>query len=202
MTSIEPEVMMNQSEQGQARIPGETGIWIFIFGDLLVFGLFFATFLFYRAEDIELFNHSQEQLNQFFGVLNTVVLLTSSWLVASAMHAARIGREKAPSVMFLLALACGAGFIVIKILEYSEKIQAGIAINTNDFFMYYFVFTGIHAIHVLIGMGVLTYLALYSRARGGAMTAQDINTLESGSIFWHLVDLLWIVLFALLYLVR
>jgi len=184
------------------RIPGEAGVWVFIFGDLLVFSLFFGTFLFYRGASVDLFNSSQEQLNQFFGLLYTIILLSSSWLVATGLQAARLGRERVPTVMFLLAFACGAAFIVIKIFEYSEKIRSGITLNTNDFFMYYFIFTGIHAIHVLIGMGVLLYMAAYSRSRRGAMAGTELRNLESGAIFWHLVDLLWIVLFALIYLVN
>ena len=184
------------------RTPGETGIWVFVFGDLVVFSLFFLTFLYYRGFEVELFRTSQQQLNQYFGVLNTVVMLSSSWLVATAVHAARQGREKTPSTLFFLALLCGAGFIVIKFFEYGEKIQAGITVGTNDFFMFYFLFTGIHALHVLVGMGILTFLTLFSRSLRQPLSMSEVQTLESGGIFWHLVDLLWIILFALLYLVN
>ncbi len=202
MSSIASDTRLSQPEGGIYRTPGEIGIWVFIFGDLLVFSLFFAVFLFYRRVDVELFNASQAQLNQVFGLINTVLLLSSSWLVATAVHSARSGVEKTPPVMFLMALGCGVVFIINKVFEYGEKIQAGITVNTNDFFMYFFIFTGVHAFHVLIGIGVLAYLANYSWSRRGSMSTSDLQNLESGGIFWHLVDLLWIILFALLYLVN
>jgi nitric oxide reductase NorE protein len=109
-------------------------------------------------------------------------------------------QRKWTAVCFALGVLCGVGFAIVKVLEYGEKIRAGITFNTNDFFMYYYVFTGIHFLHVLIGMGVLIGLGLYSRS--GGFTAGKIRNLETGASFWHLVDLLWIVLFALLYLIN
>lgn len=180
-------------------MPGEPGIWFFISGDLLVFSLFFATILFYRGQNPGLFAESQAQLNQAYGLINTLLMLTSSWGVASAVRAARHGRAGA-AYGFLLAFVCGAAFAVIKVLEYREKILAGITLNSNDFYMLFFMFTGIHFLHVLIGMGVLLYLWWTCRSRLAASTT--MRNLESGASFWHVVDVLWIVLFALLYLVR
>ena len=94
----------------------------------------------------------------------------------------------------------GAGFIGIKYFEYSEKFRAGYNIVTNDFFMYYFLTTGIHLVHVVIGMAVLAFL--WHTTRGGEIDAGKLSTLESGASFWHLVDILWIALFALLYMLR
>ncbi len=88
----------------------------------------------------------------------------------------------------------------VKFFEYREKILAGFMLTTNDFYMYYYMFTGLHLMHVLLGMGVLTYL--WTVARTGDFRPQNINVLESGASFWHMVDILWIVLFALLYLMR
>ena len=191
-----------QPKSNQGHLPGEVGIWVFIFGDLLVFSLFFAVFLFYRGGDVELFRSSQESLSQTFGLANTIIMLTSSWLVATAVHAARLGHKNAPFLLLWLGFFCGLCFLVIKVFEYGEKIASGITLGTNDFYMYYFVFTGIHAFHVIIGMGVLAFLAVFSRKRRDGMSSTEIAALESGTLFWHLVDLLWIVLFALLYLVN
>ncbi|MEC9359708.1 MAG: cytochrome c oxidase subunit 3 family protein [Pseudomonadota bacterium] len=182
------------------RIPGEEGLWIFIFGDALVFSVFFVVLLLFRGSNSELYSASQEHLNQAFGVFNTALLLSSSWLVAMAVKAARRGLGRLTPILMLLAVLCGGGFAVVKVLEWSEKIGAGITLITNDFFMYYFIFTGIHFLHVMIGMAVLTVLALHCRS--GVMDANKIRNLESGASFWHLVDLLWIVLFALFYLVK
>jgi len=180
------------------RIPGEAGIWVFIFGDMLVFSLFFLTFVYYRGQDPELFHRSQGALNQVLGALNTVLMLTSSWCVATGVALARRGWHRAVARCFGLAFLCGLGFVVIKYFEYSEKIHAGVTLTTNDFFMYYYMFTGIHLMHVLIGMGVLAFMTRYAAA--GGIDARKMVHIESGASFWHVVDLLWIVLFALLYL--
>ncbi len=180
------------------QMPGEPGIWMFIFGDMLVFSLFFVTYAFYRAQDVDLFVASQAHLNQRFGVLNTFFMLTSSWFVATAVQSARRNRRGMSAACFASGFACGLGFAVVKLFEYGEKIRAGITPATNDFYMYYYVFTGIHFMHVLIGMGVLAYLARYAWTQDA--DAARIKNLESGASFWHVVDLLWIVLFALFYL--
>jgi len=188
------------AEKPVAHVPGEAGVWVFIVGDMLVFALFFATFVYYRAQDVELYIESQRTLNQGLGVINTFLMLTSSWFVALAVLAARATSGKLSSALFALAFACGGGFIVVKFFEYDEKIRAGIGLTTNDFYMYYYMFTGIHLLHVLIGMAVLVFL--WNLSRKSASGSANILTLESGACFWHLVDVLWIILFALLYLMK
>jgi nitric oxide reductase NorE protein len=179
------------------RLPGEAGVWVFIFGDLLMFGLFFLTYMAYRADDPALYRASQLQLNRGFGLFNTLLLLGSSLAVALAVQDARAAGRRAPALI-LAAMACGAGFCAVKAVEYTEKIAAGITLNSNPFFMFYFAFTGIHLLHVLIGLGVLGFMLSKLHARD----AGTIGALEGGGAFWHLVDLLWVVLFALFYLVR
>lgn len=181
------------------HVPGEIGIWVFIAGDILLFSVLFLTFLVYRADDPALFSASRAQLSQGLGLLNTLLMLTSSWFVATAVSATRRRLAGVPAHCFRLGLLCGVGFVVVKYFEWSAKIKTDITMMTNDFFMFYFVYTGIHLIHVLIGMGVLTALMLYSKSRD--LADVNIQHLETGASFWHLVDLLWIVLFALLYLV-
>lgn len=193
----EPEI---PGETDSARkMPGEEGVWIFIFGDLIVFGIFFLTYLYYRAIDPELYRESQAQLNAGLGLLNTVLLLTSSWFVAQAVQAVRQDRLRAASALIAGGFSLGVGFVIVKIIEYHEKISAGINVVSNEFFMFYFMYTGIHLLHVFIGLGVLTFLFLLSRKEAAA---EQIQSFESGGAFWHLVDLLWVVLFALLYLAR
>lgn len=196
--------MTQRVEQPRAvtpkHIPGEAGVWLFIFGDMMVFTLFFLIFLYYRGQDVALFVRSQQHLSQALGVLNTLFMLTSSWLVASGIRAARAHEGRRAALRFSLAIICGAGFGIVKFFEYSAKLHAGITLNTNNFFMCYYMFTGIHMVHVLIGMAVLSFMARYSWA--GGITPKRISYLEIGASFWHLVDLLWVVLFALLYLVK
>jgi len=185
--------------QPKPHLPGELGVWVFILGDMVIFGLLFGTFLFYRADDPALYQRSQATLNQNFGAINTIVLLSSSWLVAKAVQCARQGARRQVSRLLAAAWLCGLVFAVVKVLEYSEKISHGITLVTNDFYMYYFVLTGLHFVHLLLGMGVLGYLWIRSRH---TPAAGDLSVLESGASFWHLADLLWIVLFPLIYLIQ
>jgi nitric oxide reductase NorE protein len=182
------------------HIPGEAGLWVLILGDLLAFSLFFAVFLVHRAQDVALFAASQAAMGRGFGLANTALLLTSSLFVAWAVMAARASAPARSARLLILALSCGCGFIGSKVFEWGGKIAAGITLNSNEFYGFYYMFTGIHLLHVLLGMGVLVYLlARSNRADRGA---SYVAVMEGGGVFWHLVDLLWVVLFALLYLLR
>jgi nitric oxide reductase NorE protein len=184
------------------RTPGETGIWVLVAGDLLLFSVFFILLLTYRAEEPALFSSSQRSLDQFVGALNTLLLLTSSLFMALAVKSVRSGTPSARSAPRLIAAAAllGLGFVIVKAFEWSARFAAGQTISSNDFFMFYFMYTGIHLLHVLLGLIVLTLLFLVSRRP--SPDAHAVRLVESGGIFWHLVDLLWVVLFALFYLLR
>jgi nitric oxide reductase NorE protein len=184
--------------QPARHLPGEEGIWVLILGDLGVFAVFFVTFLVYRAQDVALYSSSQAAMQRGLGLLETALLLTSSLCVAHAVADAREGRA-APGRL-LAALACGVGFVISKAFEWGGKIAAGITLNSNEFWSFYYMFTGIHLLHLLIGLGVLVWLI--RRSRRADPGPADVRALEAGGAFWHLVDLLWVVLFALLYLVR
>ena len=149
-------------------------------------------------EDVALFTQSQAELNRSLGLLNTLLLLTSSWCVAQAVAAARAGNAAARRYLFG-AIALGIGFVVVKAIEYNEKIAAGFTLNSNDFFIYYYMFTGIHLLHVVVGLGVLLWTTTRFDKAGKVLGSASV--VEGSGAFWHLVDLLWIILFALLYLV-
>ena len=188
-----------ESRTGAGKLPGEPGIWVLVFGDLTIFALFFCAFTFYRGLDPGLFRESQLALSLDLGVLNTLLLLSSSWFVVQAVQAVR--DAMAPRARGLLggALACGIGFVIVKYFEYSGVLREGFTPATNDFFMFYFVLTGIHLVHLIVGLGVLSWMLARARRpadRGG------IELLECGATYWHMVDLLWVVLFALLYLMH
>ncbi len=188
------------AKQTDKHLPGEEGVWVLIFGDMLLFAVFFATFLFYRSKDKALFDASQLTLNTDLGAINTLLLLTSSLFVVVGVRAARKDFYRIAPWAFAGALLCGAGFGINKVIEYSAKIAHGITPVTNNFYMYYFILTGLHMFHVLIGMGVLVFLIVQSRKPG--ITGRKFGYVEGGACFWHMVDLLWIVLFPLIYLVR
>lgn len=187
-----------QSAPGR-RLPGEVGIWVFILGDMLNFSILFSIFLYYRSLDPAGFTESQTHLRQDLAILNTLLLLTSSWLVAMALSFARDGRWQAYRRALVGAILPGSGFIAVKAVEYTEKAQQGISLLTNDFFMYYYIITVIHLLHVVVGLGMLTFLAMASRKREGG---PSIVLIEGGGVYWHMVDFLWIIIFALLYLMR
>ena len=192
--------MIEQPGSATPRLPGETGVWMFIIGDVMIFTLLFSVFVYDRSQEVALFAKQQLSLNQTFGAINTLVLLTSSWFVAMALHAARNNEKRFAGRSFAFAALCGFAFIGIKYFEWGEKIRAGLTIETNNFFMYYYLMTGIHLLHVIIGIGVLFFL--WHTVRSGEMNESGLTVLESGACFWHLVDILWIALFALLYLMR
>jgi nitric oxide reductase NorE protein len=182
------------------HVPGEVGIWVLIGGDLLIFAALFATYLNYRLKSPRLFGSSQLELNQAYGVANTLLLVLSSLFVATAVRAVRTrGRGVAPWLL-VGAIACGLGFSLLKALEYHGKVEHHITPSTNRFFQMYFVLTGLHWFHVLIGMIVLC--VLFRMSGKETLTKKQLIFFEGGACFWHMVDMLWIVLFPLLYLVR
>ncbi|MDO3402770.1 cytochrome c oxidase subunit 3 [Mycolicibacterium neoaurum] len=191
----------NGPPSGAARhIPGEPGIWILLFGDMLVFTVLFAVYLRNRHANPELFAESQEALHRTIGVVNTVVLLTSSLLVVLGTSAVRNGQVALARRLLFAGAAVGACFVLLKAVEYQSLFAAGIAPSTNQFFMYYFVLTGLHLAHVLLGLVLLISLA--ATMPSTEPTATRVAFAEGGACFWHMVDLLWIIIFPLVFLVR
>ncbi|MBD3644460.1 MAG: cytochrome c oxidase subunit 3 [Alcanivorax sp.] len=183
-------------------MPGEAELWIFILGDLVIFGLFFAIWGWNHASQPALFAEGGAQMSWAIGLANTLVLITSSAAVAAGLTLVRQGQGTAARRAYQLAAALGGTFVVLKVVEYSQHILAGASALNNVFFMYYFVFTGIHLLHVLVGIGAL--LLVIRRCRqlqpNTPPGERDVAFLEGIGVFWHLVDLLWIVLFFLIYL--
>lgn len=178
--------------------PGESSMWFFIIGDLLIFGVYFVFYVFSRSQQPEVFLESQQHLNPSLGVINTIVLLTSSLLVALATEAVREKRREESFQLIQLAILFGAAFPLIKVFEWVPKIMAGHTPGENLFFMYYYVMTGLHLCHVLLGLVILVVVA---REIKSAATPR-ISLVETGAMYWHMVDLLWLILLALLYLMR
>ena len=184
--------------------PGDFAVWIIIYIELLTFGLFFVGFAYSRRADIELFNSSQLLLDQRAGFVNTILLLTSSYFVVKAIEAIKKLEPKKAIIkaknLLLGAMAMGGFFLIIKMMEFIGKYQEGLNLSTNKFFMFYFLLTMFHFMHVLLGMIIL--FNLYEKTKIGGYTKSDHRGLESGASYWHMVDLLWIVLFPLIYIMR
>lgn len=200
MTDIAEGVIRDGARNTTARshLPGESSMWFFVVGDLLIFGVYFVAYVYYRGQDQSLFLSSQARLNLDIGAMNTVVLLTSSLFVALGTSAARAGKAADALRLFMIALVCGAAFPLLKLFEYIPEITAGVTPGTNLFFMFYFTMTGLHLCHVLLGMVILCFVI--RNLRGPARP--NIPFVETAATYWHMVDVLWLILFALLYVMR
>lgn len=182
------------------RLPGDLAIWVFILAEMLAFAVFFASYAFARARNVELFDLCQQTLDRNAGAINTLLLVSGSWFVALAVRAAKRDDARATARFIALGFICGGGFLVVKVGEYAAKFGAGISLSTNTFYMFYISLTFFHFMHVILGMVILAIL--WVKARQGAYGRHDAHGLESGAAYWHMVDLLWIVLFPLVYVMR
>lgn len=197
---------MNQTDnistahKEEPYMPGEAGVWIMIMGDMMVFTMLFSVFLFYRANDLDAFLLSQDYLNQNYGAINTLFLLTSSLFVVLGLQTLRNNRQSLAPRFFGSALFCGLAFSTVKIIEYREKVGQGHTMLSDDFYMFYYAITGTHFLHVIVGMVALTLMIKLSTKP--KLTPIDMKLLEGGACFWHMVDLLWIVLFPIMYLIK
>jgi nitric oxide reductase NorE protein len=173
-------------------------MWVFVLGDMVIFGAYFVIFMIERTRDRALFLASQRHVDATIGVINTLVLLASSWFVARAVLAVRTGAHRRALLLTYAGAACGVAFIGLKVVEWSIQIDHGYTFGRNQFFAFYFVLTGVHLLHVVIGLIVLGVVVRELRNP----ELRRIETIEAGATFWHMVDLLWIIVFALVYVMR
>ncbi|MBB4369231.1 nitric oxide reductase NorE protein [Bradyrhizobium sp. cir1] len=173
-------------------LPGDPMIWVLIFSELVAFGLFLGAFSVARAIHPAVFAAGQAALDSNLAGLNTVVLVTSGWAAARATKAARAGERQVARYWILGAMALGGLFIAIKLAEYAEEIGRGVGLETSPFFTLYFLLTGFHLLHV--GLGIVILAVVCRRA--------ETSGVETATAFWHMVDLVWIVMFPILYLVK
>ena len=172
-------------------LPGDLMIWVLIVSELLVFGAGLLAFLGMRAMDPVAFAADQEALNRVAGAANTIVLVTSGYCAARAVNAAAHS-VRSMRLWLAAAMAFGVVFLVVNGFEYAEKARHGIGIETSDFFTFYYLLTGFHALHVVAGLIVFALLMRWGTPRN----------LEAGAGFWHMVDLVWVLLFPIIYLVH
>jgi nitric oxide reductase NorE protein len=182
------------------RLPGVDGVWVFIGADAVIFAILFLSFMQDRLKNPAMFEASRHTLNMNLGGIDTLILLTSSWSVALAIQALKRDLVDRVPRYLLGGVLTGLMFVVSKSIEYFQKFAHGITPGTDAFYMWYFTLTGIHLTHVLLGTSLLTFL--WIRSRRGAWRSSRRVVPECVASFWHLVDLLWIVLFPLLYLMR
>jgi nitric oxide reductase NorE protein len=179
-------------------VPGQPDMWAFVLFESLVFTSYFVVYLVFRTQKPELFLQAQAELDLRIGVFNTICLLLSSWAVARCVQASREGEYRSALRDGFLTIFFGFLFLVSKVYEWAKEIQMGNNFTTNEFFQHYFFLTSIHCLHLLIGfvvMGVVIY-----QFRSPKRRSQEL--VETGATYWHTVDFLWVLIFALLYVVR
>jgi len=182
------------------RVPGEIGIWAFILTDMSVFAIYFLVFAYSRSQEPEVFRQGRLLTSLPAGVVNTFFMLTASLFVALAVQAIRQRKPGTSQLLLVGAGLCGTGFIINKHVEWSAKTAAGYTPLSDNFFQLYFVLTGIHLLHVLVALVVLVYMFRKVRRIQRVPTASQSRFIENGASYWHMVDLIWLGLFALFYL--
>lgn len=174
------------------ELPGELLMWVLIVSELLVFGAGLAAFLSVRITDPAGFAEAQDHLHRLQAGVNTVVLITSGCFAALALRFSMRGKVAAARKSLFAAMALGVVFLVIKVWEYAEKAGQGISTETHPFFTFYYLLTGFHAAHVVAGIVILGLVAFTARP----------HHIEVSTAFWHMVDLVWVLLFPVIYLLR
>jgi cytochrome c oxidase subunit 3 len=205
-----PHVPYFQDLERQAHA-ARLGMWVFLASELLLFAGLFALYASYRAHYPQAFGWGVEHNVRLLGTLNTAVLICSSYAVASSVHVLRQGRAKLAAALIAFTLASGVAFLVIKGYEYASHFREGVfpggqgrfflenpAPGLKLFYTLYFLMTGLHGIHVIVGMGVLTWLLV--RILRGKVAPPFTHPLDIGAIYWHLIDVVWIFLWPIFYL--
>lgn len=181
------------------RLPGDLAMWIFILAELAVFGILILAFAVTQMLHIDLFRESRLALDSSTGLALTLGLLTSGLFAALAVEQVRGARQDRAGWLLLAALLSAGVYVVLKLQEYGHLAGLGYGLEYNTFFTLYWLLTGFHFLHVLLGMLILGYMA--NRCRTGAYAPGTSRSgLESGVLYWHMVDLVWVLLFPLVYL--
>ena len=182
------------------HLPGDLAMWLFILAELSVFALLILAFAVTQALKPQLFAQSRLLLDTSTGLALTLSLLSAGGLAALAVEQARQSRPRRAAWLLIAALLVASVYVLLKLGEYRHLLAAGLGLEHNTFFTLYWILTGFHFVHVLLGMLILGWLAL--RCARGAYGAGDRSGLESGVLYWHMVDLVWVVLFPLVYLLN
>lgn len=183
-----------------ATLPGDFVIWLLVLLEMTTFAILFIGFAGAKLAQPEVFAAGQAKLALWSGAINTVLLVSASACAAWALHAVRTQRNRQGSHWLLGALALGIGFLVVKSIEYWQKWQLGLDFANNTFDMLYVMLTGFHFLHALVGC--VLFALVWAPTRSGKYTPDNCSTLETVTVFWHMVDLLWMILFPLVYVLR
>ena len=194
-----PIVEANNKTHLVNRLPGDLAMWFFILAELTVFAILFIGFAVSEQLNPIIFTEGKAQLHQISGLINTLTLITSSYFVALALTKMHQGDGKQATKLLIVGKLVACIYIGVKIWEYLSLFEQGIDIETNTFFTLYFMITFFHLMHVLLGMVILIFVAI--KASKNEYNASNISGFESGASYWHMVDMLWIILFPLIYVI-
>lgn len=178
--------------------PGGILIWIVVFIELITFMMGMGAFVVKRSQNTSEFHESQKLLSPVFGLINTILLVTAGYFMAIAVQKLRRGENDSSVKRMGLSILFGLSFMGLKGYEYYDKIVHGFGLEHSDFFMYYWLLTGFHFVHVLAGIVILTTLLFY--VKKGYYSMKNHEDVETGGVFWHMCDLIWLILFPILYL--
>lgn len=198
MTDLAGAKPQQFEEKPKRSVPGQPDMWLFVLFEALLFTGYFSVYLALRTQNEDLFLQSQADLDLRIGVFNTIVLLSSSWAIAQCVRAAREGTYRSAMTYAVVTAGLGVVFVASKVLEWVHEIGMGNTFTSDEFFQHYFFLTSLHCIHVLIGfivLGVVIY-----QLKSPARRSQEL--VETGATYWHTVDFLWVMIFAMLYIVR
>jgi cytochrome c oxidase subunit III len=194
----------------QQRETASAGMWVFLANEVMMFGALFTAYAVYRASHPQAFHIGSADMNILLGSINTAILLTSSLMVSFAEFSGRTGNRRLLSLFLILTIVLGVVFLGIKFTEYYQHFQEhkapGLWFNESGphapgiqmFFVFYFVMTGLHSVHMIIGIGILAVLLF--RTFIGSMSAEYHTPITFGGLYWHFVDIIWIFLYAIFYL--
>jgi nitric oxide reductase NorE protein len=182
------------------HLPGDLAMWFFILAELTVFAIFFIGFAITRQLYPDMFQQGQDYLHPATGGINTVALISSSCFVALSLNAIRQQRQGYATALLGGALLMAGVYLAVKSWEYNELFQLGFGLSTNTYFTLYFFITGFHFLHVILGMIILGFMGL--KTINGAYQGISLSGFESGACYWHMVDLVWIILFPLIYVIN
>ena len=178
--------------------PGGILLWIIIFLELITFGIALIAMVVYSKEEPEVFHNSRMLLNTTYGAVNTLFLITSGFFMALTVNHFRRNNIKKSSLFLKLTMLGGLLFLVIKTFEYSDKIDANLLIGYNTFFSFYWMLTLFHVIHVIVGLVILVSVDIGLNKKNSKTKIEDI---EASAAFWHMCDLIWLLLFPVIYLI-
>ncbi|MCQ4322043.1 cytochrome c oxidase subunit 3 [Stutzerimonas stutzeri] len=182
------------------RLPGDLAMWFFILAELTVFAILILAFAVTQLLNPALFSRSRAALDSSMGLALTLSLLTSGLFAALAVEQVRAARPGRGALLLVAALATSCIYVVLKLNEYGHLSSMGLGLEHNTFFTLYWILTGFHFLHVLLGMVILGWMAM--RCQRGLYTAADCAGLESGVLYWHMVDMVWVLLFPLVYVIN